>query len=181
MVHWITFASKSEHEDKSIQQYLVHLRATAIDYNFSCPHCEHDLSDIYLKDQFIRGVANNILQTNLLAKVKVLKSINHNVCHAEAFESALWDQTAMTDTSDIAAIQMSMKNRTAQTNRGNIGISTSATCNNNIAERESHPVCIGCGSHQHGTPRIGACHLMCPAWGQMCNTCENITSINKKF
>ena len=76
MGHWITFALMSQHEDESIQQYLFHLRAMATDYNFSCPHCEHDLSNIYIKDQFVRGIANSTLQTDLLAKAGVLKSLH---------------------------------------------------------------------------------------------------------
>ena len=46
------------------------------------------------------------------------------------------------------------KYRTSQTHRGNIDTSTTATCNNNIAEQEPCQACIGCGSHQDGTPRI---------------------------
>lgn len=108
MVHRMTFASISQHEDEPIQQYLVRLRSTAIDCNFSCPNCDHDLSDIYIKDQFIKGISNDTLQTDLLAKAGLLKTLNQNICHAEAFESALRDQTAMTDTSDIATVRMSM-------------------------------------------------------------------------
>ena len=111
MVHQITFASMSQHEDKPIQQYLVCLRATATDYNFSCPCCEHDLSDIYIKNQFIRGIANDALQTDLLAKARVLKSLDQNVCHTEEFELALRDQTAITDTLNIATIRMSTYQR----------------------------------------------------------------------
>ena len=140
MVHWITVASMSQHEDESIQQYPFCCRAMATDCNFSCPHCEHNLSNFYIKDQFIRMIANDTLQIDLLAKAGVLKSLDQNVCHAEAFELALRDQTAMTDTSDIATIRMSTYHRqkkkkmTAQTNRSNIGTSTTATHNNNIAE-----------------------------------------------
>ena len=65
MVHRITFTSMSQHEGVSIQQYLVHLRTMATDCNFSCFHSEHDLSNIYIKDQIIR----------------VLKSLDQNVCH----------------------------------------------------------------------------------------------------
>ena len=100
MVHRIIFASISLHEDEPIQQYLVRIRATATDSNFSCPRCEHDLSDIYINDQFIRGIANDALQAG------VLKSLDQNVYHAEVFESALRDQTAINDTSDVATIRM---------------------------------------------------------------------------
>ena len=80
MVRQVTFTSMSQHEDWPIQKYIVRLRAMATDYNFSCPHCEYDVSDIYIKDQ----------------------------CHAETFESALWDQTPMTDTLDVATIRILM-------------------------------------------------------------------------
>ena len=73
MVHRITFVSISQHEDEPIQQYFVCLRDLAIECNFSCPYCEHDLSNIYIMDQFIRGIVNDTLQTNLLAKAGVLK------------------------------------------------------------------------------------------------------------
>ena len=55
IVHRLAFACMSQDKDEPIQNYLVHL-----DCNFTCPLCEHDLSDIYIKDQIIRGIANDI-------------------------------------------------------------------------------------------------------------------------
>ena len=101
MVHRITFVSISQHEDGPIQQYLVCFRTTATDLNFSCLRCEHDLSDICIKDKFIRGIANDALQINLLAKAGVLKSLDQNVSHAKAFLSARQGQIAINDTSDV--------------------------------------------------------------------------------
>ena len=91
MVHQITFTSMSQHEDEPIQQYLVRLRATATKCNFYDPAVRlfvpivgiepaasrwfhwktlsnhiPDLSDIYLTDQFIRGMENNALQIEIL-------------------------------------------------------------------------------------------------------------------
>ena len=120
MVRQITFTSMSQHEDEPIQQYLVCLRTTASDCNFSCPYCEQ--SDIYIKDQFIRGIANNAVQTDLLTKARVLMSLEQNVCHTEAFESALQDQTSMTDTSDIATIRMSTYRRQKKGLHGSTGV-----------------------------------------------------------
>ena len=71
------------------QSYLIYLRATALDYDFTCPSCEHNLSGIYIKDKLIRGIANDALQADLLAKAGTHKSLEQNVCHTEAFESAL--------------------------------------------------------------------------------------------
>ena len=51
IVHHLAFVSMSQDEGEPIQNYLVRLRAVAVDCSFSCPMCEHDLSDIYIKDQ----------------------------------------------------------------------------------------------------------------------------------
>ena len=106
IVHRLTFASMSQGEDEPIQSYLVRLRATALDCNYMCPACEHDLSDIYIKDQFIKGVASDALQTDLLAKAGLLKTLEQNISHAEAFESAVRDQMSMSNTPDIARMSM---------------------------------------------------------------------------
>ena len=109
IVHRLTFASMSQSEDEPIQSYLVRLRATALDCNYMCPACEHDLLDMYIKDQLIKRVASDALQADLLAKAGLLKTLEQNISHAEAFESALRDQMSMSSTSDIA--QMSMYRR----------------------------------------------------------------------
>ena len=76
-------------------------RATS-DCNNMCPACEYDLSDMYIKDQLIKGVASDALQADLLAKAGVLKTLEQNASHAEAFESAVRDQMSMSGTPDIA-------------------------------------------------------------------------------
>ena len=44
------------------------------------------------KGQFIQGLHNETLQTDILAKAEYLKCLENIIKHAEAFESALWDQ-----------------------------------------------------------------------------------------
>ena len=70
------FVSILQSENEPIQSYLVSLRATALDYDFTYPLCEHDRLDIYIKDQLIKGIANDALQTNLLVKAGTLKSMS---------------------------------------------------------------------------------------------------------
>ena len=103
IIHRLAFASMSQDEGEPIQNNLVCLRAVAVNCSFSCPSCEHDLFDIYIKDQIIRGVANDALQADLLAKAGTLETLEQNVRHAEAFESALQDQTSMAGASDITS------------------------------------------------------------------------------
>ena len=91
----------------SIKNYLVQLRSGARDWDFICPNCNHDLSHVYIKDQFTRKRANNALQADMLAKAGSLKTLEQNLSHAEAFEMAMQNQDKISCASDIAGLQMS--------------------------------------------------------------------------
>ena len=152
IVQRLAYASMSQDEDVPIQNYLVCLRTVAIDCDFTCPSCEHDLSIIHIKDQIIRAIGNDTIQADLLAKAGTLKSLEQNAHHAEAFESALRDQNSMASTSDVASAQLSTNRRQKnmpQPNKGNV---CSITYLNHV-NSEAKPrrqTCAGCGSYQHG-------------------------------
>ena len=88
MVHRSFFASISQGSGESVLQFVVRLRGTAQLCDFTCPICYHDLSDIYIKYELIKGTANNALQADLLAKARSLKTIEENINHADAFMAA---------------------------------------------------------------------------------------------
>ena len=73
IVHRISFSSIAQGDSEPVNDYLIRLKSGARDCNFICPSCDHDLSSMYVKDQFIRGIANDALQADLLAKVGSLK------------------------------------------------------------------------------------------------------------
>ena len=68
MVHRLSFASISQGPGELALQFIISLRGTAQDCDFTCPICNHNLSDIYIKDQLIKDTANDALQADLLAK-----------------------------------------------------------------------------------------------------------------
>ena len=70
---------------------------------YSCPSCQADLQSIHVKDQFIWGLHSETLQTDILAKVEYLKSLEDIIKHAEVFESALQDQVHLHQQTDSAA------------------------------------------------------------------------------
>ena len=104
MVHRLSFASISQGPGESVQQFVVCLRGIAQDCDFTYPICNHDLSDTYIKDQLIKGTANDTLQAHLLAKADSLKTLEENLNHAEAFEAALRDQAQMSGTLEMVAL-----------------------------------------------------------------------------
>ena len=49
IIHCLALPSISQDEGEPIQNYLVRLRVVVIHCSFSCPLCEHDLFDIYIR------------------------------------------------------------------------------------------------------------------------------------
>ena len=102
-VRRLNFATLPKSEGKSMQNGIVQLKSVAKNCEYSCPLCYVDLQSIHVKDQFIRGLHNETLQTDILAKAKYRKSLEDIVKHFEAFESALRDQAQLHQQSDSAS------------------------------------------------------------------------------
>ncbi len=102
MVHQISFSSIVQSDNKTVQNYLVQLRSGAQGFNFICPNCHHDLSQIYIKDQFIWVIANDSLLVDMLVKAGLPKILGQNISHAKAFEMAMRDQNKISGISDVA-------------------------------------------------------------------------------
>ena len=64
-VHRMSFASIVQNSDENIQDYVIRLRSSAPDCEFVCPSCEFDISDEHIKDQFIRGLHSELMQTDI--------------------------------------------------------------------------------------------------------------------
>ena len=150
-VHRMNFGNLKQDESESIQDFLVLLRTLAIDCEFCCPTCTANISTIHIRDQFIRGLHNVQLQTDILAKASNLKTIEDIVKHAEAFETALRDQSQFQNSADVYAARASPYRKQKQQN-----FPPNKTCN-------------GCASKEHGIPGMPPRHSYCPAWGKTCS------------
>ena len=92
-IHRLNFSSLRQSETESIKEFLIRLKSTSPDCEFTCPSCDFDLQPIHVKDQLIRGLENENLQTDILAKASQLKTLEDVIRHAEAFETAQRDQS----------------------------------------------------------------------------------------
>ena len=156
-VHRMNFSNIIQHEGESIQEYLTRLRSSAVDCEFSCPSCDVDISHVNIKDQFIRGLVDDTLQTDILAKASQLKSVEDIVKHAEAWEGALRDQSKL-QTHDAELSRISDYRRKK----------------NNTGYNKNHKLkCSGCGSTTHGIPGKPPRHSHCTAWGKECTHCKS--------
>ena len=132
VVHRMNFGNLTQHESESILVFLVRIRTLAIDCEFSCPTCSVNISAMHIRDQFIRGLHNLQLQTDILAKACNFKTVKDIVKHAEAFETALRDQSQFQHSADVLAARASPYRKQKQQN-----FPPNKTYN-------------GCGSKDHG-------------------------------
>ena len=155
-VHRMSFNSLKQSEYENIQEFIVRLRSSVHDCEFTCPNCNFDLSDINIRDQFIRGLNNSTLQTDILTKAGQLKTLIDVTNHAESVEAAIRDQTQLDNNKTTPDTIYSAQHSSYKQQKS----SQSRYPNK---QRQS---CIGCGSTQHRN-RL----TKCPAWGQKCKNC----------
>ena len=158
-VHRMHFGSLTQEPNETVKEFLIRLKSAAKDCEFTCPNCNTDLQPIHVKDQFIRGLSNDVLQTDILAKASQLKSLETIIKHSEAFEAAMRDQHKL-QSSDIHAFRSSTYKKN-QSQAPNIPDS----------DKKKHP-CAGCGSLSHGQKGSKDRPTHCPAWGTTCHNCQ---------
>ena len=98
--HCLTLSSTLQSPHETI---VVKLKSLAPDCAFACPACNCDLQFINIWDQFIQGLCNKTLQTDILAKGNHLKELQPLIKHAEAFDSAQRDQTRLQSNAEVMA------------------------------------------------------------------------------
>ena len=137
-VHWLHFRSIHQLRQESIKDFVVRLRSSAPDCEFQCPNCHFDLQSINIKDQFIRGLHNESIQTDILAKASQLKTLEDVIKHSEAFETAQRDQIQLQGSSEVMAARMSDYQKKKK--------------QPNLPKPQTTHPCSGCSSHSHGQP-----------------------------
>ena len=172
-VHRMNFHNLMQENLETVQNYTIRLKSAAKDCEFSCPKCKEDISDTYITDQFIRGLSNDILQTDILAKADTFKKLEDMIKHAESFEAAVRDQTRLGNPSEIQAVRLSTYRRNkASGPKPTAAQNRPAQIHEPYASRASQQrSCSGCGSKTHSNrDRATAC----PAWGKTCDQCHKV-------
>ena len=55
-VHHLKFRSITQSDNEPINDFVIHLKSSAPDCEFTCPQYNYNLQDIHLKDQLIKGI-----------------------------------------------------------------------------------------------------------------------------
>ena len=91
----LKFSSITQSDNKPMKDFVICLKSSASDCEFKCPQCNCNLQHIHLKDQLIKGINNESVQTDILAKANHLNTLEDMIKHAEAFEADLLDQSSL--------------------------------------------------------------------------------------
>ena len=162
-VHRMTFSGMVQQDNETVQAYVIRLKSAATDCEFACPKCKHDMSSMYIRDQVIKGLSNDVLQTDILAKADHLKELDDVVKHGEAFKAALHDQMLMQEGGEAHHLRSSEYRRRKQ-EKGQKKDETPA-------KRQTKP-CPGCGRFGHGAPGSSDRMTKCFAWDKECYKCH---------
>ena len=148
-VHRLTFSNITQSDNETIHAFLIRLKSAAQDCEYACPSCKYDLSSIHVKDQFIRGLQNSQLQTDILAKSSSLKKLEDVVKHAEAFETAVLDQSTLNESTE--AMRVSEYRRQQRSLKSKYNPPQRENKNPSPVKFQTQPrKCTGCGSTRHG-------------------------------
>ena len=160
-VHRLAFSNITQSENELITAFVVRLKSAARDCEYECPACQKDISDSHIRDQLIRGLHNSTLQTDILAKWSSLTKLDDIIKYAQAFESAVRDQSNLTDQAEAMKISDYQKKKRRELFENK---------DKPRAQRgfPSRIKCQGCGSTRHQNKSRSAA---CPAWGQKCHNC----------
>ena len=157
-VYRMKFHNIIQEEGQTCEDFISKLRIAAVDCQFECSKCKNDESDARLRDQFIQGLSNSSLQTDILAKANTLKELGDVVNHAKSFDSALRDhvdiQTNNINNDSVLAARSSyQRNKQVSYNKN------------------ANSGCMHCGGERnHKTHKERAKH--CPAFGKKCDNCH---------
>ena len=166
-VHRVKFSNIIQNDGELVKDYVVRLNSAAKDCEFACPSCGHDLQQTNVKDQFIKGIYNSSLQTDILAKAETLTSLDDIIKHAEAFETALHDQTKLHDSSSISRISDYKRQSDSRYKKPFDDHNSKRRPNQQHSSRnDNHKTCFNCGKSHTGNRRE-----VCPAMGHKCEYC----------
>ena len=169
-VHRLAFRGIEQSDSEAVKDFIVRLRSAAKDCEFSCPRCQFDMEPLNVRDQFIKGVRDNTLQVDILAKADILKTLEDVQRHAEAFEAAVHDQTKLTDTSEVMAAERRYRDQTKSNDTSEVMAAERRFRRSSYPKRNQKSSCYGCGGSSHGGDRKSRC----PAWGKKCLNCGNM-------
>ena len=161
-VYRLTFEKMTQADGQSCDEYISSLRTAAVDCEFVCSSCEHDDSDLRIRDKFIQGLQNTFLQTDILAKATTLKTLDDVIKHAKAFEAAVRDQSTIQSNNNnadsVLAAHTSSYRKKNYFNKPKFNY------------KQNSGTCIGCGREDHGS--FNNRKANCPAWGKVCDKCK---------
>lgn len=144
-------------------EYVARLQAKASCCGFVCKLCSGDLTLERVKEQFVVGLSNKLIQTAILKteSVKPDTPLKCLLSEAITLEQSMKDQVTLKGTDNI----LSMDSEVDQVDEDEV----QAFSKSFYPKRgQKAQPCSGCGTFNHKSTERQA---RCPAWGRKCHNC----------
>ena len=131
-----------------MKHYAARLQNAAADCEFKCRLCKKNIQEQFIEDQFINGMYNAHIQTELFAKDPELDNFSGIFTLAERLEGASRDQSRVVSHDDsLAKISDYRKMKKGPTQQ------QPSHSNHNTLQPRNKKNCTGCGRATHKNGR----------------------------
>ena len=177
IVHVQQFMNLKQNPDEKCQDYLRRLQVKASCCNFSCTSCGTSSVNVRVKEKFVIGLRNHVIQTHLIKTESIHPGtpLNQILTEAVTLEQSIQDQAAIASETltAYAAEQSDSDQSTDDVYALNKTYRSNAKRNEKAASAKG---CSGCGSRDHKDHERSS---KCRAWKLKCNYCGNMGHLER--
>ena len=174
IVHVQQFLNIKQNTNEKCQDYLRRLQVKASCCNFSCTSCRASNVNERVKEKFIIGLRNHVIQTHLIKTESINPGtpLDRILTEAVTLEQSMQDQAAISKEPPATfAAEQSDSDSTDDV----LALNKSYRSNTRRNERFAK-ACSGCGSKDHKDSERSS---KCRAWKLKCNFCGNMGHMEK--
>ena len=173
IVHIQGFFKMTQQFDETCENYLKRLQVKASCCNFLCQNCKMSTAETRVKEKFVIGLNNKVIQTQVLRTESISPGtpLNKLLIEANMLEQTMLDQASLAKNSPTEFSSVDELNKIDPPDEVNaLSRQTKSFFKNNAK------VCIGCGTKEHSfSERSNKCR----AWRSKCNYCGIIGHFSK--
>ena len=161
IIHRKQFLEIKQEVNETVQNYLQRLQLKASCCEFSCPSCKCNIMEERVKEKFILGLKNTLIQRSALKteSVKPGTPLSEILTEALTIEQSIRDQESLTTSSETDVV-CSMDETGSEGSINTVNFKSKQTS-----------ACTHCGASDHTSLER---RDKCPAWGKRCSNCQTL-------
>ena len=167
IVHVKQFLEIQQQSSETVQSFLQRLQAKASCCTFHCGVCKSSTVDSRVKEKFILGLKDNLIQRSILKteSIKPGTSLSDLLTEALTLEQSTREQESIASRAVVESTAYSIDCSEVD---NQVNALANQPRNRSLKINSS---CTHCGSSDHSASER---RDKCPAWGKRCNNCQTL-------